>query len=108
MSKALGKARGAARITAAERARDGQFDIGVNGAFDRVVPGEFGEPAVAQEATIEQFQSENGDAPPVKVFISDMEEAVDYTPEEARRLAFSLLAMADVSEALYKLGSKGK
>lgn len=67
------------------------------------MPGEFGEPATAAEASIEQYAVEEGeDFIPIKLFIQDAEEAVDYSPEQLRELAFNLLAMAEVSEALFE------
>lgn len=97
----LGRAKAMAIVTAATRPAH-ELPCAVHDAFDRIEKGEFDEPAVAAEASIEKLEVEGG-APPIMLFISDAEEAVAYTPEEARRLACDLLAMAEVSEAFSKM-----
>lgn len=99
MSTQLDKAKAVARVRSATQPSV-EVMCAIDDAFDRIDHGEFGEPANVGPATIEQFEAESLPAP-IKLFISDAEEAVDYTPDEARKLAYELLAMAHLSEAFF-------
>jgi hypothetical protein len=99
MSKQLDRAKAAGRVIAATRPSVTLF-CAIHDAFDRIKTGEFGEPASVDCLTLEQFEGQAGPAP-IKVYVAAYEEAIDHTPDQARELAYNLLAMAEISEAFF-------
>lgn len=70
------------------------WQTGYMNALERVkTPGELGEVASTESATIEPESSGK-----VSVYIEHWGESVDYSPDAARELAFELLVLADLAE----------
>lgn len=102
MSEELKRVHLAAQEAAKER-RIKFWREGLLGCFGEVkMPGEFGEPATTANVSIEQYATTTETYLPIEVFVADAEEAASYTPEEVRALAFRLLMMAEIAEALYE------
>lgn len=82
-----------------QRLKDRSHGVGLNSFWFRFrdaarrveIPGDLDGLATAEYAYIEEPGY-------VRVFVSDMEEGVDFDPDHCRSLAFSLLVLADLAE----------